>query len=71
MNLPKSELAIKRDEWFESSAGLSCLGRSILRYDCRQEFLKERLEEAFLAGAKANEEVHAEFAAKFHDLINE
>lgn len=70
--LPKSELAVKRDEWFESSEGKRCLNLATLRVNIRvnsTSFLKNRLEAAFLAGAKANHEVEEEIAEKLLNLI--
>jgi len=51
----KSELAIKRDEWFKSTEGKSCSDMSTLTHD--PIYLHNRLERAFLAGAMANEAV--------------
>jgi hypothetical protein len=63
--LPKSELAIKRDEWFESEEGIRCSEpHSLLSTSDPYIFLRNRLEAAFLAGAEANEEVKAEMVAK-------
>lgn len=61
----RSELAIKRDEWFESDEGKDCLDASALIMTSKyQQYLKNRLECAFLAGAKANHEVGHEIADK-------
>ena len=64
--MQKSELAIKRDEWFESDEGKKCSDASILSSDGveNRKFLKNRLEYAFLARAKANEEVATEICKK-------
>jgi len=51
----KSELAIKRDEWFESEEGKKCADPYTLYGSGKNEkYLFNRLERAFLAGAKAN-----------------
>ena len=53
----KSELAIKRDEWFESVQGITALSNDILHFEDYSNLLKNRLEAAFLAGAKAQKEI--------------
>jgi len=49
----KSPLAIKRDAWFASKEGLTCSNYLTLT---TEDYLKNRLESAFLAGAVATEE---------------
>ena len=68
----KSELAIKRDEWFASAEGVKCADihalASVRRSKSNQSiYLKNRLEAAFIAGAKATHEIAEELAGK---LIN-
>lgn len=48
----RSPLARARDDWFESEEGKKALGVTILLNPEQQEFLKNRLETAFLAGAE-------------------
>lgn len=62
----KSELAILRDKWFESEEGKTCANVSTLTCGIGNEdkFLRNRLEAAFLAGAKANEEAQEIIAKK-------
>ncbi len=62
MNM-KSELAIKRDEWFESKEGKRCCDPDGLILPDPQ-YLRNRLERAFLAGAKANEAVKDDLCRK-------
>ncbi|PCI54178.1 MAG: hypothetical protein COB36_10840 [Alphaproteobacteria bacterium] len=49
----RSELAIKRDEWFVSDEGQKCMSLSLMYEDNVAKFLRNRLEAAFLAGAEA------------------
>jgi len=69
--MAKSELAIKRDEWFDSDEGKGCMdAKSLeLRSEKYRYFIKNRLERAFLAGAQANEEVRQEICDKLADNI--
>ena len=60
----KSELAIKRDEWFASPQGKQAASGDILLYTRYQELLDNRLEAAFLAGASATNEIAEELAEK-------
>ena len=54
----KSELAIKRDDWFASVEGKRCSDiKTLSRPGGTDKYLRNRLEQAFLAGALANEEV--------------
>jgi len=59
----KSELAIKRDEWFESDEGKRCCDPTELGLPSRK-YLRNRLERAFLAGAEANEAVKDDLCHK-------
>ena len=65
----KSELAIKRDEWFASDQGRQCCADGLNGHGRAKEYLKNRLEAAFLAGAKAQSEVDQEFCDKVIDAI--
>jgi len=64
----RSELAIKRDEWFASDEGKKCADIISLlptrHYKNNEIYLKNRLEAAFLAGANATNEIAEELAAK-------
>ena len=64
----RSELAIKRDEWLASDEGKMCADIHSLRrnrhYANSAIYLRNRIETAFLAGAKANEEVRQEVCDK-------
>lgn len=61
----RSELAIKRDEWFASEEGQKCaMPFRLPDMDDTAVYLRNRLELAFLAGAKTDAEVQEEFAAK-------
>jgi len=61
----KSELAIKRDEWFESDEGKGCMDTmSLMMTSKYEQYLKNRLETAFLAGANATNEIAEELAEK-------
>lgn len=60
----RSELAIKRDEWFESDEGKRCCADGLSGREDAKKYLKNRLEAAFLAGAKANEAVKKELEDK-------
>ena len=66
----KSELAIKRDEWFKSPQGRQATNTDILHFDKYSELLNNRLEAAFLAGAIAQCEVDQDFCNKVIDGIN-
>lgn len=66
----RSELAIKRDEWFKSDEGIGCLEvKKLALHHAHQKYLKNRLERAFLAGAIANEEIVQEFCQKVADEL--
>jgi hypothetical protein len=53
----RSELAIKRDEWLESDEGKSCCDHNnVCSFVGGAGYLKNRIETAFLAGAKAGTE---------------
>lgn len=52
-----SPLAKARDKWLESLEGRSCLDKSILLMPESLQYLKNRLERAFAAGAIAQEEI--------------
>lgn len=55
----RSELAVKCDEWLESDEGKKCRsvkGFGIIKH-ADENFLRNRLEAAFLAGAIAGEEI--------------
>lgn len=49
----RSPLAIARDEWFESKDGIECMEPSILFSHNSSQYLRNRLETAFLAGVEA------------------
>lgn len=54
----KSDLAVKRDEWFDSEEGRVCAETDILAiHPAHGKHLKARLERAFLAGARASDEI--------------
>jgi len=65
-DLPKSELAIKRDEWFASEEGVKCCQPDSLLDSPSDpgKYLRNRLEIAFLAGAKAEHAVSEDMARK-------
>lgn len=66
----RSELAIKRDEWLESEEGKSCLDASGLLLTSKYEqYFRNRIEAAFLAGAKANTEVQQEICDKMANMF--
>lgn len=66
----KSELAIKRDEWFASEEGERCLDvKNLALHASHQKYLKHRLEAAFLAGAEANEQVHQDLADQVMETV--
>ena len=70
----KSELAIKRDEWFASKEGMKCADAASLTSMRRTReniniYLKNRLEQAFLAGARSTTEIAEELADKIHSHI--
>ncbi len=50
--MKKSELAIERDKWLSSDEGEKCCDFSTLT---GQKYLRNRIELAYLAGAKGNE----------------
>lgn len=50
----RNKLAIERDKWFESAEGKKCLDAKTLGSEVSAEYLKNRLEFAFLAGAAVN-----------------
>ena len=56
----KSLLAQARDDWFNSDEGASALGVSILWRTADLQYLRNRLELAFIAGAKAQEQIDKE-----------
>ena len=56
----KSALAQARDVWFDSDEGILALGTSILWRTSYLQFLRNRLELAFIAGAKAQEQIEKE-----------
>ena len=58
----KSQLAIARDDWFDSTQGKIALDTAILRSAADIRFLRNRLELAFLAGAKAQKQIDKEGA---------
>lgn len=67
----KSELAIERDKWFESDEGKKCTDTdSLLAPKVTKEYLINRLEAAFLAGATANEIVHEQLIKKMNSAFN-
>ena len=50
----RSALAKSRDEWMESEAGRkACIPHSCLADPKKSQFLRNRIESAFIAGAKA------------------
>lgn len=51
------ELAEKQNEWFRSQQAMQALNTDILHLDSYGEYLRNRLEAAFLAGAKAQREL--------------
>lgn len=51
MNDHKFRLAQARDEWMESPDGLRCQEVGILLRPSNHQYLKNRLETAFIAGA--------------------
>lgn len=66
----KSELAIKRDEWFASLEGRKCSDPSTIGITkSRDKFLRNRLELAFLAGAIASDQVMQDICDKVIDAI--
>ena len=66
----RSELAIKRDEWFDSNEGKSCMEIDKLAlHSSHRKYLKNRLEAAFLAGAKADAEVQQEICDKIASMV--
>lgn len=68
----KSELAIKRDEWFESEEGKKCCDNTTLPTGkTGGRYLKHRIESAFLAGAIANNEMHEELINKVITAIED
>ena len=67
----KSELAIKRDEWFGSEEGRKCCDAATLGHIQPERFLRNRLERAFLAGAKADAEVQQEFCDRIDKIAAE
>jgi len=67
----RSELAIKRDEWLESKEGKSCCCfETLMGIAGGEGYLKNRIEAAFLAGAKANEAVKEEICKKAETSFN-
>ncbi len=66
----KSELAIKRDEWFKSAEGRKCSNTLTLTCDTDGEYLKNRLEAAFLAGSIADAEVQQDICDKIATILN-
>lgn len=66
----RSELAIKRDEWFASIEGRTALDTEILHFESYAPLLKNRLEAAFLAGAQSSEDVGRELAEKTQRSID-
>jgi predicted lipoprotein len=65
----RSELAIERDKWFESEEGKKCLDAKSLGDFVSHEYLKNRLEFAFLAGAVANEKAREVIAKKISSQL--
>lgn len=66
----KSELAILRDEWFESEEGKRCSAITALRAGTpfeAEKYLRNRLEAAFMAGAEANTKAQEIICAKLAD----
>lgn len=63
----KSALAHFRDEYFESEEGQSLLDTSILKRLDHTQYLRNRLEQAFLAGARTS----AMMSDMDEDSINE
>jgi len=67
----RSELAIKRDIWFESDEGRQCLKPDLLARPQKDfQFHKNRIERAFLAGAKAADSVNQEICDKIESIIS-
>lgn len=52
----RNPTAKARDEWLESEEGKEVMEESILRSESQKQFLKNRLERAFLAGVKFGEQ---------------
>ncbi len=53
----RSSLAKAKDKWFESLEGRSCMDKSILLMPESVQYLKNRLERAFIAGVIAQEQI--------------
>ena len=64
----RNPLAIERDRWFESPEGLS--SRDIETLGRRDSsFLSNRLEGAFLAGARSQARLESDFTAKLSEIL--
>jgi hypothetical protein len=69
----KSELAILRDEWLESTEGKQCCAIAALRVVTpleAEKYLRNRIEAAFLAGAEANHKVQQVICEKLTGQID-
>jgi hypothetical protein len=53
-------IAKERDAWFENKDGKICLDESILKSPEMVKYLRNRLEQAFLAGVKVAEKLTEE-----------
>ena len=60
------------DVWFDSEEGKSCSNAETLKLEKKQEqYLRNRLWKAFIAGMKAGEEItKGKMIGKFTNLIN-
>jgi len=64
----KSKLAIERDKWIESAAGKKCFDPKTMGLDAEQEeYLKNRLVCAFLAGAEAGARIQVQVVREVLD----
>jgi len=55
----RNDLAKARDEWFSSKEGQEAQDASILYSPHQSRWLRNRLEGAFIAGAKAQEKINS------------
>ncbi len=59
-----SELSIKLEKWFKSEEGAKCTDSNFIYGFHPEQYLKHRLELAFIAGAAATQEVQDEICQK-------